>query len=249
MNFLSLYKRRLLYFLKNKTDIDKDNKDKLLNLEELFVKYGSDKASFWNKKNLGHGYTKFYLKHLKKIRKKSINILEIGSFSGASAAAFSKFFYNSNIYCLDINISNFKYYSKKIKVFGLDATNPLSLKNFFKKIDKDKKKKSFDIIIDDGSHKLNDILMCLSLLFDRLKSKGIYIIEDFMHPNYFKHLDSIDEPKVDQLINAIIKKRIIKSKILSRNFQKKLFYNINAVNKHKGNKKESHILFLKKNNF
>ena len=246
MNFLSLHKRKLLYFLKKKVNIDKDNKSKSLNLEKLFVKYGSDKASFWNKKNYGHGYTKFYLKHLKKFKKNNINILEIGSYSGASAAAFSKFFYNSNVYCLDINISNFKYYSNKIKVFGLDATNSLSLKNFFKKIDKDKKEISFDIIIDDGSHKLEDILICLSLLFDRLKSKGFYVIEDFMHPNYFKHLDSINEPKIDKLIKAIIKKNIFKSKILSRSFQRKLFYNVKAVNKYKGNKKESHILFLKK---
>ena len=32
--------------------IDKDKKDKSISLEDLLVKYGSDKASFFNKKNL-----------------------------------------------------------------------------------------------------------------------------------------------------------------------------------------------------
>ena len=93
MNFLSLYKRQLLFFFKKKVNIDEDKNKKKSTLENLFIKYGSDKASTWNnKKNSGHGYTKYYLKVLEKLKKKNLNILEIGSYSGASAAAFSKFF-------------------------------------------------------------------------------------------------------------------------------------------------------------
>ena len=246
MNFFSLYKRKLLYLLKKKINIDRDEKSKSLGLEELFIKYGSDKASFWKKKNNGHGYTKFYLKHFKKIKKKKINILEIGSYAGASAAAFSKFFFNSKIYCLDINISNFIYSSKKIHVFGLDATNPTSINLFFKKLNEKKKKIKFDIIIDDGSHKLVDILRVLFLLYKKLKSKGFYIIEDFKHPNFFYHLDNKNEPKIDELINSIKKKRIIKSNILNNKFQKKMIYSIDKISMHKGLSKISHILFLKK---
>ena len=47
-----------------------------------------------------------------------IKILEIGSFAGASAAAFVKYFNKAKVFCFDINISNFKYYSKNIEVFG-----------------------------------------------------------------------------------------------------------------------------------
>lgn len=207
MNLFSPYKRQLLYFLKNKINIDKEKNDKSLSLEDLFVKYGSDKASFWNKSNNGHGYTKFYLKYFNRIRKKKLNILEVGSFSGASAAAFSKFFFNSNIYCLDINISNFKYKSKKIKVFGLDATNLKNIKTFLNKIDADQKNGFFDIIIDDGSHRLEDILKVFKLFFQYLKSNGFYVIEDFKHPNFYKHLNSKNEPKINKLIQSLKKKK------------------------------------------
>ena len=35
-------------------------------------------------------------------QQKKINLLEIGSFSGASAASFAKYFSNSSIFCIDI---------------------------------------------------------------------------------------------------------------------------------------------------
>jgi len=244
LNFFSLYKRQLLYFLKTKINIDKD---KSLSLENLFVKYGSDKASFLNKKNNGHGYTKFYLKHFNKIKKKKLNILEVGSFSGASAAAFSKYFLNVNIYCIDVNISNFKYKSKKIKVFGLDATKFKSVEKFLKKINADKNRFFFDIIIDDGSHKLKDMLKVLKLFFKYLKSGGFYVIEDFKHPNFYKHLDSKNEPKIDKLIQSIKKKKLVKSKILDTEFQKKFFRSLAYIKDYKGLLKDSNIVFVKKN--
>ena len=80
----------------------------------LFHYYGSDKANIFKKNNKkGHGFSKFYEKHFKKFEKKNINILEIGSYAGASAAAFLKYFQNSKVFCFDINISNFKYSFKK----------------------------------------------------------------------------------------------------------------------------------------
>ena len=98
MNFFSLYKRKFIFFFKKKINIDLEKNNKKLSLEDLFIKYGSDKASDWNGKNLGHGYTKFYFKHFNKLKDKKINILEIGSYAGASAAAFSKFFPKAKIY-------------------------------------------------------------------------------------------------------------------------------------------------------
>jgi len=248
LNFFSLYKRKLLFFLKKKINIDTDAKAKNLSLENLFIKYGSDKSNFWNnKKGNGHGYTKHYLKHLKKLKYKRLNILEIGSYAGASAAAFSKFFPNSKIYCLDINISNFKYISKRIYIFGVDATKEKSTKSFLKKINISFDEEYFDIIIDDGSHKLDDILKVLKFFFNYLKSKGFYIIEDFKHPNFFKHLDNPNEPKIDKFINCINKKKKFNSKILDVDFQKKLFSKINYIKDYQGVSKGSNIAFLKKN--
>jgi len=60
-------------FFQKKINIDQDTSSKNLSLEKLFTKYGSDKASFWTEKNNGQGYTKFYLKHLKKLKYKKLN--------------------------------------------------------------------------------------------------------------------------------------------------------------------------------
>lgn len=248
MNFLSLYKRQLLYFLKKKINIDADRTSKNLSLENLFIKYGSDKASFWTKKNNGHGYTKFYLKHLEKLKYKKINILEIGSYSGASASAFSKFFPNSKVYCLDINVSNFKYYSKNIKVFSADSANKTSAISFFKKINISYKRNYFDIIIDDGSHKKNDILKTLRIFFKTLKSNGFYIIEDYKHMNIFSHLNiPPEEPMIDKIIEYLRKKKFFYSQFLESSFQKKLFNEIKQIKFYKGLTKISYIVFFKKN--
>ena len=104
MNFFSLFKRNLIYKFKKKITIDSDNV-KLNTLDELFHYYGSDKSNIFIKNNKkGHGYSKFYEKKLEKFKDKKINILEIGSYAGASAAAFTKYFPHSNIFCFDINV-------------------------------------------------------------------------------------------------------------------------------------------------
>ena len=42
---------------------------------------------------MGHGFAKFYEKKLKEYKNKSFNMLEIGTWEGASTAAFINFFF------------------------------------------------------------------------------------------------------------------------------------------------------------
>ena len=118
-----------------KIDIDKDIYQNNTKLDELFSFYKTDKANYINsEKNHGHGYAEFYEKHFSNLRDKKLNILEIGSYSGASAAAFVKYFKDINIYCLDINLTKFLYKSKKIHPFGLDVSNKKMIDKFLNKI-------------------------------------------------------------------------------------------------------------------
>ena len=60
MNFLSLYKRNLIYKFKKKIQIDRDDFESN-SLDTLFNYYGSDKANIFKISNkIGHGYSKFY---------------------------------------------------------------------------------------------------------------------------------------------------------------------------------------------
>ena len=206
MNFFSLFKRNILYKIKNKINIDLDNVNRDT-LDELFHYYGSDKANIFKKtQKQGHGFSEFYTQNLKHLKQREIKILEIGSYAGASASAFVKYFPNSKVYCFDINISKFIYYSKNINVFGLNIKDKKKVEKTLSKINSESNSNFFDVIIDDGSHYLSDILFSLNTLFRYVKKGGIYVIEDFNHPNYYDYNKNIDHILVDQMLRNLKEK-------------------------------------------
>ena len=247
MNFFSLFKRSIIYKFKKKTSIDKielNNKS----LDELFHFYGSDKSNIFKIANRkGHGYSKFYTNHLHKLKNKEINILEIGSYPGASAAAFVKYFPNANVYCFDVNISKFQYKSKKIHVYGVDIKNKKKIKNILNKIFLSKRFNFFDLVIDDGSHNLSEILFSLNFFFKYLKENGIFIIEDYKHPNYYQYNRNINHILVDEFLQNILNKKISNSSIFNDSEQKYLINSIKKININKGNLNDSDICFIKRN--
>ena len=240
-------KRSLIYKLKKKTNVDLDGIE-YPSLDKLFSHYGTDKSEYSkDKKNKTHGFSKYYEKHLSFLKEKKIKILEIGSFSGASAAAFSKYFSNCEVYCLDINISNFRYYSKRINVFGLNSSNPKMVSKFLKKINLKETFKYFDIIIDDGSHKNSDQLNTLNHFYQYLVDGGFYVIEDYKFSDYFKHLNDVDDIKIDELADHVSKKKRFSSSLVSSQVIDLLINTNKNVYKYKGNTDISDIVFFEKN--
>ena len=246
MNFFSLFKRKFLYLIKSKVNIDTDGVNKK-NLDELFYYYGSDKSDFFkNKDTHGHGFANFYSKFLDEIRFQNLNILEIGSYAGASASAFAKYFPNCKIYCFDINISKFEYSSKKISVFGLNIKNKKVVDKTLRDIKEGRKQPFFDIIIDDGSHNLSDILFAIKILFKDLKPKGFYIIEDYKFPNYYTYNKDVDDILIDQMLDNIKKGKKFSSNIINSDDQDYLSKNIDTISEHEGKLKSSNICFIRK---
>lgn len=237
MNIISLTKRRIKFFFKKKKKLYK--KENYKNLDELFKFYKTDKSSKY------HNFSKYYETHLSSFKNKKINIVEIGSAKGASAAAFFSYFNNCNIFCLDNHIENFEYTSKYIHPVLVDCSNENEVERFYrlKKI----KNQNIDFLIDDGSHRLDDILKSIKFHFKRVISGGYYIIEDYLHPNYYEHCNNnSEEIKIDQLLNNINKKKKFYSKIFSNRFQEYLFKNIEYIKTYKGNMSDSNICFIKK---
>ena len=246
MNFFSLFKRNIIYKFKKKNLIDNDGIENK-SLDELFNYYGSDKANFFKKLNrAGHGFSRFYTDHFKKFKNREINILEIGSFAGASAAAFSKYFPNVKVFCFDVNISNFEFKSKKIYVYGIDINNNKEVKKTINKIFTKHQIKKFDVIIDDGSHYLSDILFSLNFFFKYLKEKGSFIIEDYKLPNYYKYNKNIDHIFVNEFLKNIENNKISNSSIFSKEDQLYLINKIEKIDYYKGNLVDSDICFIKK---
>jgi len=260
MKLVSKIYKEIINKFKFKINLDKQ-KIKLKKLEDLFNFYGTDKGSkivnpysrLENKKLFkGHNFAKFYEKHFKSLKDKKINILEIGVWEGASTASFYHYFKSADIFPIDRNFK-FKYFSKRINFFYCDTTSHKDLFKF-KKFLQQKKITSFDIIIDDGSHILSNILNNLNFFFRYLKSGGIYVIEDYKHPNYFFHLnDTKNHFFIDKVLLYLQKKKIFNSNILSK---KEIFFLINHIKKiftYKGScfekkKNISDIAFLYKKN-
>ena len=246
MNFFSLFKRNLIYKFKKKTNIDEDNFENK-DLDELLYYYGSDKANIFKKnEEKGHGFSKYYSNFFSRFEKSNLNILEIGYYAGASAAAFSKYLSNSTVCCFDINISNFAYSSKNIHVFGLDIKNEKKVKETLLKLKKEFKIDTFDVIIDDGSHNLSDILFSIKILFKNLRKKGLYVIEDYKYPNYYDYNNDMNHIFVDKILENLKEKKHFESKILTTNIQNDLFTQIKQIFIYKGNLKDSDICFIEK---
>ena len=246
MNFFSLFKRKLIFKLKKKINIDQDGVERD-SLDELFEYYGSDKSNYIKKRsNKGHGFSKYYSQYLKDFKYEEINILEVGSFAGASAAAFIKYLKNCSVFCFDVNISKFIYSSNKIHVYGLDINNQNKIKRIIKKIKGNFNINSFEMIIDDGSHYLSDILLSFNFFFKYVKKGGVYVIEDLKYPNYFQYNNDIEHIFVYQVLYKIQKKEFFSSSIIDKNDQIYFQQNIKKINFYKGNSKNSDICFIEK---
>ena len=241
--------KKITFYLKPKINVDKISKN-FNSLGEIFSYFGTDKGS--NVKNqydlnsdliIGHGFDKFYEKYFYPLRKNKFNLLEIGTWFGASSASFAKYFYNANIYGIDRNFK-FKYRSKRIKFFNCDLTDYKDLAHLEKKISG----KSFKIIVEDGSHILSHIIKNLLFFLKYLDNGGYFVIEDFNAPKNHNYLNDCADSELffDEILLNIKNKKYFNSEILSQSQQKYIFDNVESVNVYKGINKESDIAFLKK---
>jgi SAM-dependent methyltransferase len=102
-------------------------------------------------------------------------LLEIGVFNGESLKAWREYFQNIKMVVgLDINRDCKQHEDIENNIFVeiLDGTTALTAE-FIKS-----KYGQFDIIIDDGSHTIDDVINSFNNMFYLLKDGGIYIIED-----------------------------------------------------------------------
>lgn len=127
----------------------------------------SDKF-FW------HGYITFYEQFFKNREFK--NIAEIGVFKGNSVRWLLERFPQSKILAGDIlSIQSEWPVDDRVQYVQMDQGNRQQVENFFAT-------KTFDLIIDDGSHIPQHQVMSLVTGWDRLEKNGIYILED-IHTN------------------------------------------------------------------
>jgi hypothetical protein len=142
-------------------------------LDQLGIQAGTDKSSSY------HNYLSLYGTYFETIRDKENKILEIGILKGQSLRIFSEYFQNSHIFAVDIEDKK-EFQSDRISIYQEDQSDVNFLNSF--------ETEFFDIILDDGSHKLDHQQISFGHLFSKLKPGGIYILEDL-------HTSLLDYPE------------------------------------------------------
>lgn len=158
-------------------------------LNSIGLKYGTDKASS------KHNYLVIYEKYFEKYCRQNITVSEIGIFKGVSLKTWKEYFPHAQIIGLDI--ANKKMYEEdRIKTIKGNQNSEQDLVKI----------PHSDIIIDDGSHQIPDMVKSFTYLYThRLKSNGIYIIED-LHATYMEKPRGNIREDFEKLILATILK-------------------------------------------
>ncbi len=141
------------------------------NLKVLAVCYGTDK---WT----AHSYVDIYGTLFAPLRRKRLNILEIGvggaedpHGGGGSLRMWRTYFSRSRIFGIDI-VDKSPHDERRIKTFRGSQDDERFLSEVADRIGR------IDLIIDDGSHICSHVIKSFEVLFPRLAPGGLYVVED-----------------------------------------------------------------------
>jgi len=161
-------------------------------LSEIMSKYNSDKGyglctnfilhNKYPPNTVCHNYTYVYSKLFSEYRNDKIKIFEMGvgvpscmgpgSWAG-SLLGWKEYFPNSVIFSADID-KDFLYCDDRITSYYADQENSNSINDLWKNMEEH----DFDIIVDDGPHTFLSNLLFYQNSIHKLKTNGIFIIED-----------------------------------------------------------------------
>lgn len=134
-------------------------------------------------KSTGHSYVPHLYDNLfLPFKEKKTNILEIGTREGDSLRLWHEYFLNAKIYGIDNN------YSNRFKRVDLDRVEIIFGDGYDKKTTSHIKTK-FSIVIDDGSHKLEDMKNAIEIYYPKLVKKGLLILEDIQNIDWIKDIE------------------------------------------------------------
>lgn len=141
------------------------NSEQHLTLDEIGILEGTDKSSLMN------DYLSFYDSAFSAYRHQPINVLEIGLAAGASLRTWRRYFTQAVLVGIDIDPSCLRFADKQVEIRIGSQSDPEFLAKVVSEFPP-------TIVIDDGSHRTDDILFTFDRLFPILEPGGCYVIED-----------------------------------------------------------------------
>lgn len=134
-------------------------------------------------------YFPIYERHLAPFRNRTITLLEIGVFKGGSLQMWQRFLGPlATIVGIDINPECKQHEEPGIHVRIGDQSDPKFLQSLLDEFG------TPDIVIDDGSHKMQHLIASFQFLYPRIAKNGLYIAED-LHTCYWpEYGGGVNEP-------------------------------------------------------
>jgi hypothetical protein len=125
-------------------------------------------------------YFPVYERHFSCWRNRSVTFLEIGVFQGGSLQMWQRFFGPmAKIIGIDIEPSCKNHESPGIFIRIGDQSDPQFLQSIIDEFG------TPDIVLDDGSHRMEHIISSFEFLYPRMHKNSIYMVED-LHTCYWE---------------------------------------------------------------
>jgi hypothetical protein len=149
---------------------------RLLPLHRIGGYHGTNKAKIFN---LGLSYLDIYERYLRDWRGRDLAVLELGVYRGESLRMWRTYFPKARVYGLDIDPAAVERVRGEFTVFtgpqsdgatigpALDAIGPELM-----------------LVVDDASHVNELTIAAFDLIFPRLPSGAVYVIEDLAPESY-----------------------------------------------------------------
>lgn len=165
VHFVGGHKRLLADFVRRLPSPDaasKAGQGGARSLADMGRETRSDKGS-------DHSYLEVYDQIFDRFRDRPIRLLEIGVLGGESLRLWQRYFPRAEITGIDIALNGLDV--PGCQLVECDQTDRRAIEELWPD-------EHFDLIIDDGSHRVADQLQSLCYLWPKLRSGGLYIVED-----------------------------------------------------------------------
>jgi hypothetical protein len=118
-------------------------------------------------------YFEIYERHFERFRGTSPVVMEIGVRGGGSVEMWKDYFgEGSRIVGVDIDPVCKEHQRDGIEIFIGSQSDPATIETVFASYPK------IDIVIDDGSHIMKDMIATFDMVYHRLAPNGVYLLED-----------------------------------------------------------------------
>lgn len=160
---------RLIYNIETQPPLPEEKKLQPTSIEFLHRNKTGKVSDKWA------SYLPYYDKLFAPLKQEPVNLLEIGVQNGGSLETWSLYFKNASLLLgcdIDPKCAELRYEDPRVNVVVGDANVAATFMSIHGLC------QQFDIVIDDGSHKSNDVLNSFVNYFPLVKPGGIYVVED-----------------------------------------------------------------------